>query len=365
MAILLNPGPVNLSERVRTALLRPDICHREAEFSELQIAIRHKLLRVYGLDERTWSAVLLTGSGTAAVEAMLTSLVPADGRMLILANGVYGERMAKIAAVHGIDHTLLQQDWGGAIDLDAVGQIIAGGISHVAMVHHETTTGRLNDLDGVANLACAGGCRLLVDAVSSFGAEAIDFGNDGIDACAATANKCLHGVPGISFVIVRRKALAANHARSVYLDLAGYAAEQDRGGTPFTPSVQCFYALDEALDEFAEDGGWEERQRRYRSRMEIVREGLIGLGIVPLLEDGASSCVLNAFELPAGMTYTTLHDGLKEGGFVIYAGQGDLAKTLFRIAVMGETPAEELKRLVGATAALLPRPSSIAPISSR
>ena len=360
MAILLNPGPVSLSERVRKALLRPDICHREAEFSELQTAIRHKLLRVYGLDERTWSAVLLTGSGTAAVEAMLTSLIPADGRVLILANGVYGERMAKMAAVHGIDHTLLKQDWGGTIDLDAAGEIIAGGnISHVAMVHLETTTGRLNDLDGVARLARDGGCRLLIDGVSSFGAEAIEFGNDGIDACAATANKCLHGVPGISFVIVRRTALAAGHARTVYLDLAGYAAEQDRRGTPFTPSVQCCYALDEALDEFAEEGGWEERRRRYRSRMQIVRDGLTGLGIAPLLEDGASSCVLNAFRLPTGMTYAALHDGLKEAGFVIYAGQGGFAEAMFRIAVMGEIPAKELERLISATAALLPRPLSM------
>lgn len=359
MAILLNPGPVSLSERVRKALLRPDICHREAEFSALQTAIRQKLTRVYGLDERTWSAVLLTGSGTAAVEAMLTSLVPAGGRVLILANGVYGERMAKMAAVHGIDHTVLRQDWGAALDLDEAGRIIAGSdISHVVMVHHETTTGRLNDLDGVAELVRDRGCRLLVDGVSSFGAEAIDFGHDCIDACAATANKCLHGVPGISFVIVRREALASGRARTVYLDLAGYAAEQDRGGTPFTQSVQCCYALDEALDEFSEQGGWQERRGRYRARMRIVGEGLTRLGIELLLEDGASSCVLNAFRLPAGMTYAELHDRLKERGFVIYAGQGDLARTMFRIAVMGEIPAEELERLVSATAALLSRPGT-------
>lgn len=256
--ILLNPGPVTLSARVRAALTGPDLCHREVEFLDLQDRLRRKLREVYARDDTTWGAVLLTGSGTAAVEAMVASCVPRDGRLLVVENGVYGERMRRIAAAHGIDCASVQAAWGEAIDLAGVRAALGtGGYSHVAVVHHETTTGRLNDLAPLADACREHGARLLLDTVSSFGAEAIDFDAWPIDACAATANKCLHGVPGTAFVIARRAALAAlEQPRTVYLDLAEYLARQDGRGTPFTQSVQTFYALDAALDEFFEAGGW-------------------------------------------------------------------------------------------------------------
>lgn len=347
MAILLNPGPVTLSERVRRALLQPDLCHREPEFSELQSHIRQQLLQVYDLDDAEWNPVLLTGSGTAAVEAMLSSLVPADGRVLILANGVYGERMARMANVYGIAHDHRQQAWGSMLDMNSIHSWLEQThYTHVAVVHHETTTGRLNQLDALAELADSRGAQLLIDGVSSFGAELLKFNDWPVAACAATANKCLHGVPGLSFVITRRQVLAHDTARNLYLDLNTYAREQDNGGTPFTQSVQCCYALDAALAECLEAGGWQSRQALYRQRMRIVREGLIAAGIEPLLDDDASSCVLNGFKLPPGLEYTTLHDRLKEAGFVIYAGQGQFAQSIFRIAVMGEMMADDLRRLV-------------------
>ncbi|MGH8583926.1 MAG: 2-aminoethylphosphonate aminotransferase, partial [Gammaproteobacteria bacterium] len=146
--ILLNPGPVTLSECVRQALLRPDLCHREPELAELQGEIRRRLLAVYGLAPERWSAVLLTGSGTAAVEAMLSSLMPPDGELLILENGVYGERMRQIAAAHGIVHQVLTHPWQAPIDPARLAATLEDRprISHVAAVHHETTTGRLNAL---------------------------------------------------------------------------------------------------------------------------------------------------------------------------------------------------------------------------
>lgn len=347
MTILLNPGPVTLSERVRHALLLPDLCHRESEFSELQSRIRQQLLQVYGLEDAEWNPVLLTGSGTAAVEAMISSLVPANGRILILANGVYGDRMARIASVYGIPHDHRQQAWGSTLDLDAIRSWLEQThYTHIAVVHHETTTGRLNHIHELAELANSRGTQLLIDGVSSFGAEALQFDDWPVAACAATANKCLHGVPGISFVIARRQALASAVARNLYLDLNAYAREQDQGGTPFTQSVQCCYALDAALAECLEGGGWQSRRSLYQERMRIVRDGLIGAGVEPLLKDGASSCVLNAFKLPAGVDYATLHDSLKATGFVIYAGQGQFAQSLFRIAVMGEMTEGDLRRLV-------------------
>lgn len=356
MALLLNPGPVTLTTRVRQALLQPDLCHREPEFSELQDGIREDLLQVYTLNPQDWSAILLTGSGTAAVEAMVTSLVPATGRLLILDNGVYGARMAKMAKVYGIDHDVITVGWGEAIAIDTVQQYLQiNRYSHIAVVHHETTTGRLNDLAAIAQLAEEHDCRLLIDGVSSFGAEAIEFDRWPVDACAATANKCLHAVPGISFVITRKQALAAGTLHSVYLDLNTYEQQQAAGGTPFTQSVQCCYALAEALSEFLEAGGQPARRQAYRERMDLIREGFKSQGIKPLLAEEASSCVLNAFLLPEGVSYAGLHDALKAAGFIIYAGQGELTHSIFRIAVMGAITQDDCRRLVKETGKIVNR----------
>ena len=355
--ILLNPGPVTLSERVRKALLRPDLCHREAEFAELQARIRAKLLEVYDLDPGSWAAVLLTGSGTAALEAMVSSLVPEEGKLLVLENGVYGERLSRIAAIHGIARLAQHHEWGEGLDLPGLERLLEEnrGITHLAVVQHETTTGRLNDLAALAARCRPHGVQLLVDAVSSFGGEALDFEGWGLGACAATANKCLHGVPGASFVIVRRQVLDVGCPRTLYLDLGVYCREQDRGGTPFTQAVPAFYALEEALSEFQDEGGWMARHRRYAALASLVRRGLIGLGIRPLLPEGASSVVLNAYHLPDGMEYETLHDRLKERGFVIYAGQGGLARRVFRVSTMGAIAREDMERFLDAVKGIVSR----------
>ena len=347
--ILLNPGPVTLSERVRNALLGPDLCHREVEFSRLQHTIRDALLKVYDLDPKQWAAILLTGSGTAAVEAMVTSLVPHDGRLLIIENGVYGERISNIASVYGIDHMVLSHPWIEGIDFRRLQQLLEENedITHAAVVHHETTTGRLNDLGRIGTICRARNVSLLVDAVSSFGAEEIDFKEDGIAGCAATANKCLHGVPGTSFVITRRSALAqGDTARNLYLNLSVYCQQQDLGGTPFTQAVQTFYALAEALKELADQGGWHNRQQHYAELVGLVRDGLKGMGIKPLMADGESSVVLHSFYLPQKIGYSEFHDQLKREGYVIYAGQGKLAKSIFRISTMGAISRGDMERFL-------------------
>lgn len=354
--ILLNPGPVTLSERVRASLLGPDLCHREPEFGTLQASIRERLLAVYGQSPTRWAAILMTGSGTAAVEAMVSSLVPRGRRLLVVENGVYGERIRSMADRHGIPLAVAASDWQGTLDLASVRAALEAhpDVSHVAVVHHETTTGRLNQLDGLAGICREHGAGMLIDGVSSFGAEWIDFDGWPVHACAATANKCLHGVPGTSFTLVRRDALAAADARrTLYLDLAAYLANQDAGGTPFTQSVQTFYALDAALAEFFEEGGWEARRATYRERQRQVRETLATLGVATLLPAAESSCVLQAFRLPPGVTYPSLHDGLKSRGFVIYAGQGRLAAGIFRISTMGAIGPDDITRLQQALAAEL------------
>ena len=345
--LLLNPGPVTLSERVRRSLLQPDLCHRESEFFALQDEIRERLLATYRLDPKAWTAVLMTGSGTAAVESMIAAVVPANGRLLNLENGVYGDRIAQMCSQYGIAHERVVGSWMEPLDLNAVTERLdASTFTHVSVVHHETTTGRLNDLKALNELCRSRGLGLLVDGVSSFGAEDIDFTDATLHAVAATANKCLHGVPGASFVIVRRTALARAASRTYYLDLGRLARMQDQRNTPFTPAVHAYYALVEALREFADEGGRVARFKRYAALAEQVRAGLAGLDIDPVIAPERSSVVLRSYTLPAGTTYMQLHDALKAEGFVIYAGQGDLSKTLFRISTMGAVTGADISRLL-------------------
>lgn len=356
--LLLNPGPVSLSERVRGSLLQPDLCHRESEFFDLQDEARGRLLATYSLDPAQWTAVLMTASGTAAVESMVASLVPSTGRLLIVENGVYGERIALICAQYGIAHERAVGDWMRPLDFNAIGAQLSSrpkdsAFTHVAIVHHETTTGRLNELRALATLCRERGAAMLVDAVSSFGAEPIDFSEPALSAVAATANKCLHGVPGAAFVVVRRKDLQKAASRTYYLDLGRLARLQDERNTPFTPAVHAYYALVEALREYEEQGGRPARYARYAALAERVRSGLAALGVAAAVPAAESSVVLRAYKLPAGLSYAQLHDALKADGFVIYAGQGNLSKTLFRISTMGEVTSPDIERLLQCFARLL------------
>jgi len=345
--LLLNPGPVTLTERVRRSLMQPDLCHRESEFFDLQDEARQRLLGVYALDSDVWSATLITASGTGAVESMIASLVPTEGRLLVIENGVYGDRITQICAQYGIAHERFTGDWMRAPDWEAVAaRLDQGSFSHAALVHHETTTGRLNDLSALADVCRTRGVGLLADCVSSFGAEDIDFANASLEAVAGTANKCLHGVPGVSFVIARRAALARAVRRTYYLDLGRLARLQEERGTPFTPAIHACYGLVEALREFADEGGQLARHRRYAALAERVRSGLAERGIEAAIPAPESSVVLRAYRLPLLLTYTMLHDALKAEGFVIYAGQSHLTSTLFRISTMGDVSSGDIDRLL-------------------
>lgn len=348
---LLSPGPVTLSERVSRALLRGELCHRESEFAELTKRVLANLAAVYPEAREAYRPVLLTTSGTGAVEAMIGSLVPKKGgNVLVIANGVYGERAASTLEVQGKRFELLRSEWLLPIDIsEAEERLRTGRFSHVVAVHHETTTGRLNDIDSLGRLCRQFQVPLLLDAVSSFGGEAIDWGAWSLEACAASAGKCLHAVPGISFVMVKKDVLARREsgATSMYLDLFRYAADQADGFSPFTQGVQAVCALDEALLELFEMGGWEQRRATYRTLTEQVRIGLRDLGISPLLEDHpASSSMLASYWLPRGLSYEKLHAHLKARGFVIYSGQGRFEGEIFRIAVMGDLTKGDLERLL-------------------
>ena len=345
--ILLNPGPVSLSESVRKAVARVDLCHREPEYFELQDEVIHGLLDIYQCDPALWAAVLVGGSGTSALEAMITSLIPSDAHVLVLENGVYGERLSRIANIYGIRSHALSTAWGDAIDLQAMADLLdTGDFSHVLAVHHETTTGRLNPVDELTALCNRYKVELLLDAVSSFGAESIPFAEESLTAIAATANKCLHGIPGLALVLCRHSALEQNiEPRNLSLHLQGWAEHQARKSTPFTPPVNGLLGLAQALKELDKQGGWKSRRLRYRRLAARVADTCGKLGVKEWLPAKDSSCVLRSYHLPDGLTYNQLHDGLKQQGFVIYAGQGDLGTRMFRISTMGEISDYDMARL--------------------
>ncbi len=355
---LLNPGPVNVSATVRQALMGPDLCHREPEYGDLQQSIRTRLLSVVGVPGADYTAVLLTGSGTAMVEAAVSSIVSPSGRMLVLRNGVYGDRLAAIARAHGIAHDTLDADWTAVPSLDALAARLGQArYEVVAVVHHETTTGLLNPVESIGPLVKQAGARMVVDSVSGLGGERFDLVATGADIVVSTANKCFQGLPGISFAIVRREVMermAGYPARSVYLHLPGHFAAQEQHSTAFTPAVQVAYAFEAALVELA-DETIERRVARYRHAASIIRDGLEALGLPLLLPPDRRSGTITAVGLPPGMPYAPLHDALKEEGFVIYAGQGRLAAEIFRVATMGQVPEAEYRRFVAVLGAVLAR----------
>jgi len=345
---LLNPGPVTMTARVRRALASEDVCHREPEFRDLVASVRARLADVYG--EKGFTPVLLGGSGTAAVEAML-SLVGKTETALVVANGVYGERMAAMLKAQGKPHEVIASAWTSGLDLDAAEKALASGkFARVLTVHHETTTGRLNDVAALGKLAQKHGVPMLLDAVSSFAGEELRLAEWNIEALAATANKCVHGAPGVSFVLASDAALARpSGATSVYLDLSRHAADQAKGSTPFTLPTHVTRAFDEALAELADEGGWRARHAAYVARSKRVRAVCGELSAHLLLDrEDAYGATLTSFRLPGGKTYEKLHADLKRDGFVIYAGQGKFDGAIFRIAVMGDLSSGDQDRLAAA-----------------
>jgi 2-aminoethylphosphonate-pyruvate transaminase len=236
-------------------------------------------------------------------------------------------------------------------------------LTHVIAVHHETTTGRLNDISTLGALCSHYNVALLLDAVSSFGGEEIDFRSWNLEGCAATANKCLHGVPGISFVLIRNDVFEnrSSAATTLYLDLFRNYQEQSKGYPLFTPAIQVLYALQRALIELGEEGGWRMRQQRFQRLSQIVRAGLQRQGLRLLLKDERHySCVLSSFSLPEAIPFEYLYNELKQSGFVIYPGQSNLFEKIFRVAVMGELSPSEMEDFLFRFSAAVERFNQIA-----
>lgn len=334
---LLNPGPINVSARVRRALADcPDQCHREPEYLAMQGRVRDKLLTAFDV-AADYDVGLLTGSGTASMEAMVASAVGTG--VLVVDNGVYGDRLARMAEAHGIPCKRIACSWFERPGPSAVSAALEDGLDTIALVHHETTTGLLNDVREIAAVAHETGRRLLVDSVSGLAGEPFDFAAIRPTAVCCTANKCIQGLPGVSFVLVRKD--TQFERRSIYLDLGNLLARQAVGDTPFTPAIQVTAAFEAALDELIEEtvAG---RIARYGRAAESLRAALAALDLELLLPPDLRSRTITCAKLPAGVTYEQIHDRMREDGYVIYAGQGDLRKVAFRVANMGQIPQERL-----------------------
>jgi len=349
--ILLNPGPVNVSPRVTAALGRGDLCHREPEFGALLASIRLRLLQAFA-PAGGFTAIVLSGSGTAALEAAVTSVLSPHGRLVVVANGVYGERIAAMAAAARLAHTVVEGDWTAPPDLDAVERALsAPDVEAVAVVHHETTTGLRNPVAEVGRLARAHGKLLLVDSISGLAGDPLDV--EEADLVVGTANKCIQGLPGMAFVLVREaviERLLTYPRRSLYLSLATYHEAE----VPFTPAVQVAYALDEALCELL-DEGVAARIGRHAAAANLLRAGFERRGLRFVLPPELRSNSITALWLPPGQRYVELHDGLKARGFVIYEGQGRLQRDIFRVANMGHLRTADFERFLGALDEVLAR----------
>ncbi|WP_421306575.1 2-aminoethylphosphonate--pyruvate transaminase [Aeromonas veronii] len=355
--LLLTPGPLSTTATVRAAMLQ-DSCTWDADYNQGVVEpIRRELVRLAtGPEyESDYSAVLLQGSGSYVVESVLGSAIGADECLLIINNGAYGARMGEMARCLGLRHHELDCGETNRPEPAAIEAMLARHpeITHLAMVHCETTTGMLNPLEEVAELCQRRGIRLIVDAMSSFGGIPIDMGRLGIEFLISSANKCIQGVPGFGFVIARRAALAAcaGRARSVSLDLHAQwqTMEQQGGKWRFTSPTHTVLAFAQALRELDEESGIAARHQRYSENQRTLVAGMAALGFAPLLPEQWQSPIITAFYSPAHPDYrfADFYQRLKAQGFVIYPGKVSQADC-FRIGNIGDVTPERVRDLLAA-----------------
>jgi 2-aminoethylphosphonate-pyruvate transaminase len=354
--ILLTPGPLSTTKTVKSVMLR-DWCTWDEDYNRIVQQIRNELVRLATRSDG-YTAVLVQGSGTFSVEATITTAVPDDGKLLVLANGAYGNRIATIAGRCRIPH--LVQDSGEQAPPDAtlLNETLSRdpSISHVAVVHCETTTGMLNPVEALGEIVKAAGRLYIVDAMSSFAGIPMDAADLQADFLISSANKCIQGVPGFGFVIALRRELekTRHRARSLSLDLYDqWATMENHGGKwRFTSPTHVVRAFAKALEELRDEGGVAARHRRYLRNHHLLVEGMERLGFAPLLPEELRSPIITAFHSPRHPDYdfSRFYHALKRQGFVIYPGKVTGLDT-FRIGTIGDIGPEQIQRLLQAVAA--------------
>ena len=352
--LLLTPGPLSTSGTVREAMLQ-DWCTWDKDYNEGIVSpIRKGLLALAGLDEREYTDVLLQGSGTYCVEATIGATVRPTDKLLILANGAYGERMARIADYYGIHYVLVSLRETELVTGEVAREALEAhpDVTHLSMVHSETTTGLLNPIEEVAEVIRGRGITFIVDAMSSFGGIPIDIKGLGIDFLVSSANKCIQGVPGFGFIIARKDKLMATkgNARSLSLDIYAQweTMERGHGKWRFTSPTHVVRAFYQAMKELNDEGGISARYERYRRNHRTLVDGMRSLGFETLLPDEAQGPIITSFLYSsADFDFASFYERLKAKGFVIYPGKISHADT-FRIGNIGDVFPEDMEALIRA-----------------
>ena len=351
--LLLTPGPLTTSPATKAAMQR-DWGSRDAEFIALNARIRERLTALAGAQD-SHVCVPVQGSGTFAVEATVGTLLPRDGKMLVMVNGAYGQRIARICRIIGRACETIETPEDVPNDPRALDAALAADptISHVAVIHCETTTGILNPVAAMAEVVERHGRALLIDAMSAFGAIPLDARTVRYDALMASSNKCLEGAPGMGYAIIRREviAAAAGNAHSLSLDLHDqWKAMEGNGQWRFTPPTHVLAAFDQALVEHEAEGGVAGRGARYEANRRVLVSGMRGLGFETLLPDELQAPIIVTFHTPAdaNFDFVRFYDLLRLSGYVIYPGKLTVAET-FRIGCIGQVYEDDIK---GALAAI-------------
>ncbi|MCG8686784.1 MAG: 2-aminoethylphosphonate--pyruvate transaminase [Desulfobacterales bacterium] len=351
--LLLTPGPLTTTPSVKATMLR-DWCTWDRDYNDIVEKIRADLVAM-AAQGTGYTAVLMQGSGTFSVEACIGTAVPKNGKLLVLANGAYGRRIATIADRMGLAWKMLDSGDISPPDLDQVDKTLKldHEITHVAVVHCETTTGMLNPIKKIGEIVRGHGKGFIVDAMSSFGGIPMDMDEIGADFLVSSANKCIQGVPGFGFVIAKKSALSAaqGNSRSLSLDLFDQweTMEKGKGKWRFTSPTHVVRAFATALEELVKEGGVEKRWQRYTQNQKILVEQMENLGFAPLLPREYQSPIITAFHSPAHPEYRffDFYDRLKAKGFVIYPGKVTEADT-FRIGNIGDIYPDDMEKLIQA-----------------
>lgn len=348
--ILLNPGPATTTDTVKFAQVVPDICPREKEFGDLMEFVSDELTSLVANPE-THTTVLFGGSGTAAVEAILTSVVQRHKAVLIINNGSYGRRMCQIAERYNIVYMEFTSSPLLPIDLNALEQMIGkhkNSLTHLALVHHETTTGLLNNLDDIGKLAQQYSMELIVDAMSSYAAIPINMQKHNISYLAASSNKNLQAMAGVSFVISSQrklKGLKNITPRTFYLSLyEQYKYFSETQQMRFTPPVQTLYALKQAILEVKEED-ISSRYQRYSNSWKLLTEGLRRLELNYLVDDAYHSRIITSVCLPDNIDFFDLYNFFYQRDFTLYPGKVDEFNT-FRVANIGEITQDDISMFI-------------------
>jgi 2-aminoethylphosphonate-pyruvate transaminase len=347
--LLFTPGPLTTSMSVKEAMLR-DLGSRDKEFLEIVREIRQQLLALGNVAPPDYECVLMQGSGTFAIESVISSAIPRDGRLLVLINGAYGRRIAQMARVHGIAVEAVEVEENRKIT--AADFVVGKGVSHVAVVHCETTTGILNPIDEIGEKVAAAGVGYIVDAMSSFGAIPVNLAAAHIDFLISSANKCIEGVPGFGFALARSGPLEAakGRARTLSLDLHAQWEGLERDGQfRFTPPTHALLAFRQALRELDAEVGVEGRGARYRRNHEILSQGMKELGFEAYLAPEDQGPIITSFRYPKTETFRfeEFYARLGDLGYVIYPGKLS-REECFRIGTIGRLSASDVHHLLDA-----------------